>query len=192
MIVVASAMASAQISSTNPTFARYYSVVQNGGPAYTFGTPAVPYVWYIVASAVGDFQGLGTPQILLGGSTFGPGWQPSPVRLLVNSGHGAFADGRAYMPSAPAPIFTDAMAAADFNGDGKPDIFVANSGIDAAPYSGEPDSLLLSAPGGQLVNASSELPASSDYSLATASAALNADNVIDIYVGTLCCAPRIF
>jgi len=190
LIVAASGIAAAQspvISSTNPTFGQYYSVVQNGGPVYAFGTSAAPYTWNVTTSAVGDFLGRGTPQILLGGTDFAPAWQPSPVRLLVNSGNGTFYDGSAYMSSAPTPIFTLAIPTADFNGDGKPDIFLANLGIDAGPKSGESDSLLLSAPGGQLLNASSGLPASSDFSAAAAAAALNGDNVIDIYVGTQCC-----
>lgn len=97
-IFAAGGMAPAQspvISSSNPTFAQYYSVVQNGGPVYTFGTSAPPYTWNVATNAVGDFLGRGTPQILLGGTELGPEWQPSPVRLLVNSGNGTFTDGSA-------------------------------------------------------------------------------------------------
>lgn len=41
---------------------------------------------------------------------------------------------------------------ADFNGDGRPDIFIACHGYDASPYPGEPNRILLSQPGGVYSN----------------------------------------
>jgi hypothetical protein len=55
------------LASTNPNFAKYYSMTLDGGPTYTFG-PSTPYNnWSIFVNANADFLGLGTPQILLGG-----------------------------------------------------------------------------------------------------------------------------
>ncbi len=192
-LIAASGTAFAQspvISSTNPTFAQHYSIIQDAGPTYVFGQNNAPTNgWYIYADAVADFLGRGTPQILLGGfAVSGTTWLQAPVRLLVNTGSGTFADGAASIaPSSPTPAFTGAFATGDFNGDGTPDAYVANSGADQAPYSGEPNNLLLSATDGLLKNVSSELPTDVVYTQGVAAGALNGGSVLDIVVITGCC-----
>ena len=50
------------------------------------------------------------------------------------------------------------VSIADLNHDGNPDIVIANQGLDQSPFPGSTDTLLLSTPSGQLINASGNLP----------------------------------
>jgi hypothetical protein len=138
---------------------------------------------------VGDFLSRGAPQVLVGGwSTNGLGdWQPSPVRLLVSGRDGTFADAGSAFPNSPTPYLTRAMVAADFNGDGRPDAFLANHGIDKAPFNGELNNVLLSSPAGSLTNASSGLSSTLGFTHTAAAGALAGDGVQHIYVGNICC-----
>ncbi len=184
------AVVAQSLTSTNPAFTKYYSVIQDAGPTYSFGPNNTPvYSWYIFTDAVADFLGRGAPQILLTGfSSNNSQWVQAPVRLLVNTGNGTFTDGASFIaPSAPAPYFSNAAAVADFNGDRVPDVFIANVGPDVPPFAGETNALLLSAPGGQLRNAAGSVPSTSGYSQTTAAGALNGDNIADILVANGCC-----
>jgi hypothetical protein len=84
------------------------------------------------------------------------------------------------------------MAAADFNGDGRVDVFLANTGIDLVPFSGELNNLLLSSPGGQLTNASSRLPTTLGYTHTAAAGPLDGNGIQDVYVGNVCCGETQF
>src|ERR1035437_1769051 len=179
--------------SSNKTFTDYYAMKADAGPTYISGpydVPADSYNLWIQSDAVGDFLGRGAPQILLGGSTTNlvGGWAQGAVRLLVSGRDGTFTDAGNLMPDAPTSYLTRSMVAADFNRDGKMDVFLGNTGINTPPYSGERNSLLLSTPAGRLVNATSTLPDTLSYTHATAAGALAGDGIIDIYVGNLCCA----
>jgi uncharacterized protein (TIGR03437 family) len=179
-------------SSTNPSFAKYYNLVPDGGPTYAFG-PSDPYPgWMIFSDAVADFLGRGTPQILLGGfSLTGTNtWTRVPVRLLVNGGNGTFSDAGSLLPSIPTPYFTSIIPVADFNADGKPDAFVASVGIDFDPWSGDRNNLLLSSPGGTLANPSNALPSTLGYTVTAAAGALNGGKAADIFVGNACCGEQ--
>jgi hypothetical protein len=76
---------------------------------------------------------------------------------------------------------------ADFNGDHRNDIFVADHGYDAQPSPGHQNTLVLSTPQGKLVDASRNLPPESGFSHSAAVADVNQDGALDIYVGNLCC-----
>lgn len=77
---------------------------------------------------------------------------------------------------------------ADFNGDHRNDIFVADHGYDAPPFPGHPNTLVLSTADGKLVDASGSLPPESGFSHSAAAADVNGDGSIDLYVGNLCTA----
>src|SRR6476659_8395555 len=79
--------------------------------------------------------------------------QPVPITVLVGDGHGHFADHTADIFDGPVPqtMWARRTLFADFNGDGRQDVFIADTGYDALPFPGYPNTLILSAPGVKLV-----------------------------------------
>jgi hypothetical protein len=75
---------------------------------------------------------------------------------------------------------------ADFNGDHRNDIFVADHGYDGPPFPGHSNALALSTPAGNLVDASGTMPAESGFTHSAAAADVNRDGSVDLYVGKLC------
>ncbi len=73
-------------------------------------------------------------------------------------------------------------AVGDFNNDGKSDIFIADHGTDVTPFPGQANKLFLQNATGQLVNSPSNIPTLPDFSHHTASADIDNDGDIDIYV----------
>jgi hypothetical protein len=61
-----------------------------------------------------------------------------PIQILLNDGHGGFFDGTSQVITGPIPktINPAGIIVADFNGDGKPDIFIPDAGLDANPFPG--------------------------------------------------------
>src|SRR5262245_23197393 len=68
-----------------------------------------------------------------------------PVGILLADGKGGYVDGTATMFEGPVPRTQHGrqIVVADFNGDGRPDIFIADHGMDAPPFPGFPDTLIL-------------------------------------------------
>jgi len=80
---------------------------------------------------------------------------------------------------------------ADFNRDVRTDFFIADHGNDNERFQGWPNTLVPSAPGGKLVDASANLPPEFGFTHAAAVGDVNGDGVPDLYVGNICCgAPR--
>jgi hypothetical protein len=73
----------------------------------------------------------------------------------------------------------------DYNGDGRPDIFIADSGIDGAPFTGRQNKLILSTPACKLVDASANLPQQSDFTHSATVGDVDNDGDVDIYVGNI-------
>jgi hypothetical protein len=78
---------------------------------------------------------------------------------------------------------------ADFNGDGRPDVFIDNTGLevgDVSTWPGEQNTLLLSAPDGELHDVSAtNLPQVSDFSHGSSAADVDGDGDVDIWVNNL-------
>jgi VCBS repeat protein len=53
-----------------------------------------------------------------------------PIQILLNDGHGGFFDGTSQVITGPVPtaVTPRKIVIADFNGDGKPDVFIADHG----------------------------------------------------------------
>lgn len=120
-----------------------------------------------------------------------------PVSVFVNDGHGGFRDETSRLFVGPVPRTTHGrqIVIADFNGDGCDDAYIPDTGNDAPPHPGYPNTLILSAPGGRLVDASASIPYQSAFTHSGTAADINGDGHVDIYEGNLCCGeaqqPRV-
>jgi len=116
-----------------------------------------------------------------------------PVEIWINKGDGTFSVATAEWIAGPVPVtsFAAGIVKADFNGDGRVDIFVADSGHELRdcavdPCDGASNKLLLSAPDGKLTDATTNLslPANNPWfnHVATSAGDLNGDGLVDIAV----------
>lgn len=136
--------------------------------------------------AVADFNGDGrqdaifTRSVFLGSDTF-------QVSVLLNDGHGRFVDATSSIFTGSAPLTQNAreLTIADFNGDGRPDVFAGDTGDDRNPFPGFQNTLILSAPGGKLVDATASLPQASDFTHSATVADVDGGGSADVYVGNI-------
>lgn len=82
----------------------------------------------------------------------------------------------------PATVHPREFVTADFNKDGKLDLFIADHGWDTAPYPGGQNQLILSGPTGW-TNATVNLPQRLDFTHSTAVGDVNKDGNVDIFLG---------
>lgn len=117
-------------------------------------------------------------------------WQTQltwPLDVLVNDGRGSLrlATPAIYVGQVPTVQDPRVVVTADFNGDSRTDLFVGDEGCDAAPHPGYQNTLVLSSPGGKLIDATSLLPQRSDMTHSAAAADVDGDEDIDLYVGNV-------
>src|SRR5438874_4531394 len=146
----------------------------------------VPLDGAVTNLATLDLNGDGHPDVLLTVQK-DSGVHPVPVVVLLNNGRGGFSDQTQSASSGPVPQpeAPSGVVVADFNGDGRPDVFLPDGGNDAPPFAGFQNTLILSVPGGHLVDATANLPAASDNSASACAADVNHDGHVDLYVGNL-------
>ncbi len=117
---------------------------------------------------------------------FGPAAQFAgiPIQILLNNGSGGFTDGTSIIfPSgAPLTFHPRGIAIADYNGDGRPDLFIADHGYDELPWPGAQNTLLLSSGAHGFVDATDRLPQLIDYSHSTTAGDIDGDGDSDILV----------
>jgi hypothetical protein len=136
----------------------------------------------------GDMNEDGLPDVVVTRLAYPPSHQTFPVGIILGNGRGGFTDGSTLWDgTAPRTEHGRQILIADFNGDHRNDIFVADHGYDAEPFPGHPNTLALSTAQGRLVNASGNLPPESGFSHSAAAGDVNRDGSLDIYVGNLCC-----
>jgi hypothetical protein len=97
----------------------------------------------------GDFNGDGIPDVVSSPLST-PG---VPIVIALGQPGGGYIDGTTQVISGevPVPVMVRKVIVADFNGDGWPDIFMADTGEDAPPFPGSHNWLLLSDGTGHLV-----------------------------------------
>jgi FG-GAP-like repeat len=166
------------------------------GPVFGSPKAVVPFTADEVGAATemesGDLNGDGLPDVVVTRITYPPAHITHPIGIFLADGHGGFTDGSSMWDGSPTRTeWGRQIIIADFNGDHRNDIFVADHGYDAPPYPGHPNELALSTPQGKLVDASANLPPESGFSHSATAADVNRDGGVDIFVGNLCtaCAP---
>lgn len=153
-------------------------------PEYVTTVP-LDGAWFASQLEVADFNGDGHQDILITRNSQ-DAQHSYPVTVLLGDGKGNFTDGTSsiFQGDVPQTQFARQIVIADFNGDGRPDVFIADTGDDHTG-SGYQNTLILSAPGGKLVDATANLPQAYDYTHSAAAADVNGDGTIDIYVGNI-------
>lgn len=135
------------------------------------------------ARAFGDFFGDGGKSLILSDLTYWgkPLDQATPAFLHVwkKQNNGAWLQDNSLLPSDLGCLHPRKMVVADFNKDGKPDIFVACHGYDAPPFPGEKNRMILSNSSGYSVsNASNDI----GFFHSASAADINGDGYPDIVV----------
>lgn len=92
------------------------------GPRWTYRSGG----WYAVSVALGDVNGDAKPDLLVANQCVSRGHCPNgTIAVLLNNGDGTFQPAVAYGSGAQ---WTRSVALGDVNGDGRPDLMVANEG----------------------------------------------------------------
>ena len=140
------------------------------------GSQIIPLGW-------GDFSGDGLPELVYG-IQYSDLKKGSNIKLIVltNTPGKGFSLFKPIMDIVPYNQAPRSSVIEDFNGDGVNDIFIADHGVDYKPYPGYQNSLILSAPNGKFINATSSLPQILDFTHGVTSGDVDSDGDIDLFV----------
>ena len=140
---------------------------------------------YVHEVGVGDFSGDGKLDVVLSYFLFPLETRATPIRLFAGNGSGGFTDvtSQALGGSPPTTVHARETIVADFNRDGRADIFLADHGYDANPFPGAQNGLILSSGATGVTNATAQLPQVSDYTHSAEAADIDGDGDLDIFVG---------
>ena len=110
-----------------------------------------------------------------------------PMLVLLNNRRAGFADGTStiFDGAPPRLQWPRKSVIADFNNDGRPDIFVADHGYDGYPGPGFHNTLVLSTPAGKLRDATGQLPPRVRFTHSATAADVDSDGSLDLYIGSI-------
>jgi len=127
----------------------------------------------VAAGTVGraDFNGDGLVDVVVARALGGPpvaAQDTFPIGILLNDGKGRLLDrpARIFEGRQPRNQWVRQLVVADFNGDGRPDVFLPDTGPEAPNYGPPPgrhDTLILSTPRGRLRDATAGIPQQSAF-----------------------------
>ena len=165
-----------------------------GVPQYLTAIPTTPHFAAVTTMTAADFTGDGLTDVLVTRANW-PTAERYPVQLLVNDGAGHLVNetSTVFTGAIPETVFPYRVVVGDFNGDKIPDAFIADTGEDIAPPPGWQSQLILSAPGGHVIDGTPNLPQQNAYTYFADAADVNGDGSIDLYLGnTQSMSPQIF
>ena len=175
---------------TRPRLADYFTTI----PLTVLDAGYAPQGTFPVTA---DINGDGHQDLIVLGAWYPLGGAtcctPQPGRVFLGDGDGHFSP-------APANLFpVDTLLTvhprkvlfADFNADGRADMFISSHGWDADPFPGEQNRLYLSRPEGGWRDATANLPQLSDFSHTSAAGDISGRGVLDIFVGNGYFAGRV-
>jgi FG-GAP-like repeat len=142
-----------------------------------------------------DLNGDGLRDVIVGPLVY-ERVEPVPPVFLLNRGAGRFVEATDSLFDGPVPKieWNREMVIVDFNGDGRPDIFIADTGNDNQAlnpgYPGQQDRLIISTPDGKYVDATANLPKQRSFTHSAAAADVNGDGHVDIFENNLGCCGR--
>ena len=133
-----------------------------------------------------DLNGDGLNDLFVPTLSFASDGNAYPLLFLTGNASGGFTDSSASLFGgvAPTALYAARVVTGDFNGDGRPDFFVIDSGPDKAPFPGGQNGLLLSTPGGY-VDATANLPQLTIFSHGAAVGDVNNDGNKDVVIFAL-------
>jgi hypothetical protein len=154
-----------------------------------FARPTIPLQQFPGAAtdeiASGDFNGDGLVDVII--TRLGQEGTKYPVTILLNKGKGRFVDATKsiFVGSPPLTQHPRQIVVADFNGDGRADAFIVDHGTDVQPYPGNQSMLILSQPGGKLVDATATLPQEIAFTHTGSAADVDGNGTVDLFFGPL-------
>jgi hypothetical protein len=140
----------------------------------------------IIGMTSADFNNDGLSDVLIT-RMFDDQTTSAPMVFLLNDGKGGFYDGDSELfdEAIPGTVLVREVVLADFNGDRRNDIFIADHGLDAPPEPGAENTLVLSTGSNTMEDSSGKWPDLVDYTHSAAAADIDGDGDIDLYVGNV-------
>lgn len=144
-----------------------------------------PYLPPIVEFFPIDFNSDGHVDILASTTDFF-NFDPFPVYAFRNDGYGNLVESTADVLGSLKMQGATRFVVMDFDGDGRSDIFIAESGPDRLPAEGGQSRLLMQTPDGRLVDeTASRLPIANNFTHDVAAADVNGDGHPDILMSNI-------